>query len=257
MGKIRFELLTPGELKQELEGNGLVFLPVGSMEWHGPHMGMGMDTCNAYETSLETAKITGGVVFPPFFTGTETPRSPETLKKLGFSGEEEITGMDFPANSLKSMYWPTKLFEELMRCQIGMLCAMGFRRLVIMNGHGADEQVAILDRLAQEAKQRYGVKAAVILPLFEECGYGIGHAGLVETAIMSYLHPEAVELSELPGREVKLRNVDYGIVDNETFGKGPNEDFTVRYDPRDATEEIGKEIMETTIAKCVELIEKL
>ncbi len=257
MKKIRFELLTPDELLREIKETGMVFLPVGSMEWHGPHMGMGMDTCNAYASSLETAKRTGGVVFPPFYTGTETRRSPETLKKLGFDGDEEIVGMDFPANSVKSMYWPPSLFEAMMRCQVEMLCRMGFRRIIIMNGHGADKQLEILRRLSEEFSIQYGIKVITIMTLFSECGYGIGHAGLVETAIMACLHPEAVDLSKLPPREIKLRTADYGIADNETFEQGPNEDFTVRYDPRDATEEIGRIIMKTTIDQCVEIIEKL
>ena len=47
MGKIRFETLVPAELLQEVNGRSLVYQPVGRMEWHGPHMGMGMDTVNA------------------------------------------------------------------------------------------------------------------------------------------------------------------------------------------------------------------
>ena len=86
MGKIRFETLVPAELLQEVNGRSLVYQPVGSMEWHGPHMGMGMDTVNAYSVAVETAKRTGGVVMPPLYIGTETPRDPETLRKLGFTG---------------------------------------------------------------------------------------------------------------------------------------------------------------------------
>ena len=80
---------------------------------------------------------------------------------------------------------------------------------------------------------------------------------MVETAIMAYLHPESVDLTQLPPREEKLKNNDYGIADNETFQSGPNEDYTVRYDPRDATGQIGQEIMKVTVEKCVEIIERL
>ena len=251
---IRFELLPPSALQKAVKDPGLVFLPVGSMEWHGPHMAMGMDTCNAYESALRTAEIVGGVVFPPLYIGTETPRSPETLKKLGFSGEENIVGMDFPANSFKSMYWPPALFEQVLRCQLGMLCRMGFGKIVVMNGHGADEQLRILHALATELEQEYQVKILVIMALFEECGYGIGHAGLVETAIMTALYPDAVDLAALPERSIKLRTAEYGIADSETFEKGPNEDFTVRYDPRDATPRIGESILNTTVEQSVRMI---
>lgn len=257
MKKVRFELFTPNELEQEIKETGLIFLPVGSMEWHGPHMGMGMDTCNAYAVSTETARITGGIVFPPFYIGTETKRSVEVVKKLGFSGNEEITGMDFPANSLKSMYWPPELFEIIMRFQIEKLADMGFRKIVIINGHGADVQLQILEKLADELSEKYAIKVKMIFALTPECGYGLGHAGLVETAIMKYLYPEAVDISRLPSREQTLRNVEFGIVDSETFETGPNDDFSVRYDPRDATETIGQEIMEIVIKKCAEIVERM
>ena len=44
-------------------------------------------------------------------------------------------------------------------------------------------------------------------------------------------------------------------MDNDTFQQGPNEDFSVRYDPRDATAELGRTIMEHTVAQCVRLVE--
>ncbi len=252
----KFELLPPGELLKEIRGTSTVFVPIGSMEWHGPHMGMGMDTCNAYHVSLATAERTGGIVFPPLFIGTETRRSPETLKKLGFTGAEDIVGMDFPANSLKSMYWPPQLFEQLIGWQIEALCRMGFRKIIIMNGHGADEQIRILDTLSREFSEKYQISVRAIMVLADNCGYGLGHAGLAETAIMTRIYPEAVDLSKLPPKTEKISMVEYGIADSMTFEQGPTEDFSVRYDPRDATSEIGEELLEAAVEKCVKIVEQ-
>ncbi len=255
MKKLRFETLTPAELNEAVTGRSLVYQPVGSMEWHGPHMGMGMDTANAYSSSLAAAEQTGGVVMPPLYIGTETPRSPETLRKVGFSGSEHIVGMDFPANSLKSFYWPPELFERIVRQQTQMLLDMGFLQVVWMNGHGADAQVEILQRVCAQASQTSGRCVMTVLTLFEGCGAGLGHAGLAETAIFMHLCPEAVELDRLPPKPEKLYNTRFAIVDNDTFQQGPNEDFSVRYDPRDATAELGRTIMEHTVAQCVRLVE--
>lgn len=255
MEKLRFETLTPDELKAVIAGRSLVYQPIGSMEWHGPHMGMGMDTANAYSASLAAAGRTGGVVMPPLYTGTETPRSPEVLRKLGFSGEEQIVGMDFPANSLKSFYWPPELFERIVRQQTEMLLEMGFGQVVWVNGHGADAQVEILERVCREAARAWERPVMTVLALFEGCGVGLGHAGLAETAIFMHLCPEAVELDRLPPKPEKLRNTRFAIVDNDTFRQGPNEDFSVRHDPRDATAELGRQIMEYTVAQCVRLVE--
>ena len=40
---------------------------------------------------------------PALYIGTESQRSAEALKKIGFRGSEKIVGMDFPHNILRSM----------------------------------------------------------------------------------------------------------------------------------------------------------
>ncbi len=48
------------------------FLPVGPLEYHGPHMPVGTDGINATECARETcARLGKGVVFPTLFWGTE------------------------------------------------------------------------------------------------------------------------------------------------------------------------------------------
>lgn len=256
MRKIRFETMVPAELLEAVNGRSLVYQPVGSMEWHGPHMGMGMDTINAHAVALEAARRTGGVVMPPLYIGTETPRSPETLGKLGFSGDERIVGMDFPENSVASFYWPPDLFEAIIRRQTQMLLEMGFFQVVLLNGHGADAQVEILERVSRELSAQSGRCVMTMMALFDGCGAGLGHAGLAETAIFAHLCPEAVELDRLPPKPQKLYNTRWGIADSETFQKGPNEDFSVRYDPRDATPDLGAQIVEYTVNQCVRLVEQ-
>lgn len=256
MGKLHFETLVPAELQQETAGRSLVYQPVGSMEWHGPHMGMGMDTANANAVALACAARTGGVVMPPLYIGTETPRSPQTLRRLGFTGSERIVGMDFPANSVRSFYWPPDLFEQIVRCQTQMLLDMGFRQIVWMNGHGADAQIEILQRVCKEASARSGCCVMTLMTLCEGCGAGLGHAGLAETAIFARLCPEAVELDRLPPKPEPLYNTQYAIVDNDTFTQGPNEDYSVRYDPRDATPELGASILAYTVDQCVSAVEQ-
>lgn len=242
--------MVPAELLQERDRSGIVYLPVGSMEWHGPHMGMGMDTCNAYAVSLASAQRTGGVVFPPLYIGTETPRSPETLKKLGFSGREQIVGMDFPDNTVRSFYWPPALFESILRTQTEMLCRMGYATVVLVNGHGADAQIEILERIARECSAQYNCTVVSFFALQEGCGVPVGHAALAETSIMQAVCPEGVELDRLPPKPEKLVTRRWGIADNETFTDGPNADYTVRQDPRDAAPETGQRIIAYNAEQC-------
>lgn len=252
--KIRFEEMLPAELDALVRGISIAYLPVGSMEWHGPHMAMGMDTAHAYAVALRLARKLGGAVMPPLYIGTECVRSPETLKKIGFNGNEHIVGMDFPKNSVRSMYWPEELFRAIVRQQAAFLCDMGFKTVVIVNGHGADNQIAELHDIAAQLTDETGANVIAQFVLFNECGVGVGHAGLLETAVMQALVPQGVDLSALPLKPEKLKNVDYAIVDSETFVSGGNDDFTVRYDPRDASTETGRQIIEYEIERCAKLL---
>jgi len=254
--KRKFEELLPHEILAFTKDASIAFLPIGSMEWHGPHMSMGMDTAHAYAVALGLAETMNGTALPPLYIGTEQPRTPDMLKKVGFSGTESVVGMDFPANTVKSMYWPEELFSAVVRQQALFLIELGFHTVVFVNGHGADNQIAALRRIAASLTEETHAKVINQLILTEDCGVGVGHAGLLETAVMLALVPEGVDLAKLPDKPQKLKNVDFAIVDSETFASGGNEDFTVRYDPRDATAELGRSIIGFEIEHCRSEIQK-
>ena len=49
--------------------------------------------------------------------------------------------MDFPANPVKSAYIPEDVFSLVVRCTIDALMRrIGFRHVIVVNGHGADNQ---------------------------------------------------------------------------------------------------------------------
>jgi creatinine amidohydrolase len=252
--KVKFEEMLPAELGAVIRGASVACLPVGSMEWHGPHMSMGMDTIHAYAVALGVAEQLGGAAMPPLYIGTECMRTPETLRKIGFVGNESIIGMDFPKNSVRSMYWPEELFRAMIRQQLLFLCGMGFRTVAVINGHGANNQVAALREIAEELTAETGSRIVSMFILSDSCGVKIGHAGLAETSVMQALAPDGVDLRALPAKPEKIKNVDYAIVDSETFTCGGNRDFTVRYDPRDATAAIGQAMLDKEIARCVRMI---
>ncbi|MCI5530008.1 MAG: creatininase family protein [Blautia sp.] len=251
MKKIKFEEMFPDELiKFQKEGKP-VYLPVGSMEWHSVHLGMGVDTIHAENVALEVAKKLGGAVFPALYIGTESMRSPESLRRLGFQGNEKIKGMDFPKNSLRSCYWPPELFRNIITMQVEQLLIMGFQRIVILNGHGAANQKDIIQNICEEYSQG-DVRLLSIMVLFQDCGVGLGHAGLAETALMEYLCPEAADTGRLPAKAEKLFYRDYGIAD----AGGHDSEHFVHYDPRDATAELGQKMFQFEVKRCEEIIQK-
>ncbi len=185
--------LTWPEVKKAAEAGALVLLPVGVIEEHGPHMGLGTDAylayrkCLMYKRELE-ARGVPAVIAPPVYWGvmqsTQTgayPGSftvrPETMKALL---------MDIYAD----------------------LHNWGFRRVFAMNHHGDRVHRKIFAEAMAEAKQSYGLEfyndrfeedqshAPDLTPyiasgLFEP-DY---HAGASETSEMVEYYPEEVDLS--------------------------------------------------------------
>ena len=57
----------------------MVYLPIGSIEWHGEHLPLGVDTLTACGFLSQTARRTGGVVLPPLFTSCSLLNLPFSL----------------------------------------------------------------------------------------------------------------------------------------------------------------------------------
>ena len=82
--------MLPEEILAEQNNLPLVFLPLAPLEWHGPHLVLGVDPINAEQTALAVAAKVGGVVHPAFCMGTERERPPEILESLGYSKDEYV-----------------------------------------------------------------------------------------------------------------------------------------------------------------------
>jgi len=260
MRKVQFELMRPGEIVAEKGRCPVVYVPIGPLEWHGPHLPLGVDPLRAHEVAVRVAREVGGVVLPTFFWGTERERSPEMLRNIGFKGDEWIVGMDFPKNSMKSLYCREEYFAILVRELVDILENQEYKTIVIVNGHGAQNHVAVLDRLCAEfsAKKKIKIMHVFVTVMDEKGEYNWAHAAREETSVMMALYPESVDLSTLPPKDRPLRNVDWGIVDNLTFRGHPTEDCTVREDPRvGSSKELGEENLKATATQIVEKIKQV
>lgn len=233
--------LFPEEIVEARERLGLVILPLAPLEWHGPHIALGCDNLLAHAFARLIAKQLRCPYFPPLFVGTERERRPEMLESIGLPREAYIEGMDFPKNTLASAYYREEVFALVVRDTMGMLLGrMGFSHVLIVNGHGAENQSAVLTRLCSEfnADVTHGKRAMWVYPGFprELLGF-IAHAGAEECSMLEATWPGCVDLTRLPA-EGRLANVDFAIVDGETFGGRPTSDRTVRdaQDPRQHTD---------------------
>jgi creatinine amidohydrolase len=247
--EVRLEWLRPDEIHAERLRCPVVYLPVGPLEWHGPHLPVGTDPLQAGHVAQALANQIGGVVHPTLFIGTERERSPELLRALGFKGDEWIVGMDFPANSERSYYFSEEAFAVMVRYTLEQMVGHGYRLVVIVNGHGATNQIQQLQRLAAEFTQRGPARVLYTFDLDAELDEDAGHATITETSAIMALMDGRVDLKKLPPMDQALKNIEYAIVDAPTFSGQPAPDRTVssKADPRRATPELGKKHFELTV----------
>ncbi|MFW5696554.1 MAG: creatininase family protein [Phototrophicaceae bacterium] len=239
--------LRPDEILPELQATPVAYLPFGLLEWHGPHLPLGVDSFNAEAIAVRAANQTGGLVMPTIYCGTERERPPEVLDDLGFERDTWIVGMDFPHNSLPSMYASEEIFALTVRENLRLTAAMGFKVLVVISGHAATNQIETLRRIAAEFNAAGQVKVLVELPFVANASgtLEVGHASRIETAVMLALEPESVRLKNLPPQSEPLNNTDFAIVDYDTFLGRPTPDRTVSAgdDPRRADADAGERMM--------------
>jgi len=248
--------MRPDQIREAQEKFSVAFLPLGPLEWHGPAMPFGTDPLTAAAIAEGAVKRLGaGVLLPTLFFGTERAREEQILKNIGFKGDEYIIGQDFPKNTLPSMYAREEIFALTVSEYLRMLEKQGFKMVVIVNGHGADGQMASLDRLAKQYTGETGMK--VIVPGFfdvmkikgDPCG---GHATMIETALMIAL-TDSVDFTKLPPKEIPLNNTDWGITDGPTYA-GKNQKGIVLSDPRKATAAQGKACVKAAAERLAEIV---
>ena len=252
--------LRPEQIISVLNRRPVIFVPVGPLEWHGPHLPLGVDPLNAERVALAVCEKAGGLVWPTLFWGTERERPPQVLKNLGFRPDQYIVGMDFPNNPLPSGYCHEEIFAILIRETLRLVRRMGARLAVIVNGHGAVNHNQVLQRLAVELNRTTDLRVHVRIA-FPEAGIkagSIAHAGSDETSLMMYLYPDTVDVSRLPPRDVPIRYPDFAIVDGPGFdGKG-RPDKVVEDDPRTkARIPKGEEAFRTVVEETTREVETL
>jgi len=244
--------MTPGEVVEARAAAPVAFLPVGPLEWHGPHLPLGLDALHAQAVAAGAARETGGVVLPTLFAGTETVRprggGRQSIGALGYTGDERIVGMDLPGNTVRSAYFEESAFGITVREFVRALRSAGFELVVLANGHGAINHMRTLERIAEE-ESRDGCRVWNHLVFLTGDADGPGHASREETAIGLALFPEAVRRDLLPPAGTPLAYKDFGIVDAEAFDGRPQPDFAVpaQDDPRAATEDEGAAILRAEI----------
>lgn len=209
--KVWLQYLTPDEAVARRKRCSALLIPISPIEWHGPHLPLGVDGLASGYVAERAAQILGATVYPILFVGTERERRPEMLRSLGLPEDAHIEGMDFPANNYKSFYFREEVFALVLRDVIGMAKANGYQVVRIVNGHGAENQLATIARLCTELDDPLGQRVIAnapsapsgkrkAVPAAKAKKVSGGHATSDETLVMMAFEPDTVHLERLPPR---------------------------------------------------------
>lgn len=178
----RLEYLMPFQIREILAERPAAFLPLGTIEWHGEHLPVGLDALTAHGLCLRAAASIGGLVYPPLYFGTG-----------GGHGDYPWTVM---------MPGPNEI-EAQLNFILSRLEAFGVRRAVLFSGHFADTQLEMIDRIAAgwNAANSALVVVASAVNRIPDIRFAPDHAGLFETTLLHGLHPDLVQEGRLPPKQ--------------------------------------------------------
>jgi creatinine amidohydrolase len=186
--KLLLEEMTRDEAREAFDQGALVVLPTGSVEQHGPHLPLVVDTCivtHLARAAAERARATVPLIVAP------TMHYGVSHHHLDFAGTLSLPGHLYEA-----------VLEELLRC----LHHHGARRVVLVNGHGGNTSAntSAADALVYEDRLEMviGNVSYWSLPIYATNAAGQrerititpGHANRRETSLMLALRPDLVHL---------------------------------------------------------------
>jgi creatinine amidohydrolase/Fe(II)-dependent formamide hydrolase-like protein len=127
--------------------------------------------------------------------------------------------------------------------------------IVVVNGHGATNQIDTLQRLIAEFNARGAARWLYTFTL-DYVTTEAGHATLTETAAIMALDRARVDLSALPPADERISIPAFGIANAIAFSGQPTPDHTVHpeADPRRATVDLGRLNFETAVTRLSDVV---
>jgi len=182
---------------RSLVGSGKtpVFLPVGALEQHGPHLPLGTDALLASAIATGVATEVGGLVAPALSYGYKSQ------PKCG--GGQHFTGTT-------SLDAATLIGQT--RDMVREFARHGAQQLVIVNGH-YENQWFLIEGIDLGLRDCPGAGLKVMrLDYWDFCtettlakafpsgfpGFALEHAAVIETSMMLHLHPDLVQMARIP-----------------------------------------------------------
>jgi creatinine amidohydrolase len=188
MAEVEWRRLRADQLREQARQDAIVVLPVAALEQHGPHLPVEVDSLLGEVVALRTARKatamgTPTLVLPVLWTGLSEHH-------MSFGG---TVTLDFAA------------FSALVEGVVRSVLRHGFRRIVLLNAHGGNENAlrTITDDLTPKlgvpiVQFTYWYAAAVAIAKILETQGGLQHACEAETSMMLAVRPELVAIDRIP-----------------------------------------------------------
>lgn len=245
MASVLWQELTAEELREKAASDAVVVLPVASMEQHGPHLPVGVDTilCGGVcKLAAERAGAGDVVVAPTLWCGMAEHH-------MAFGGTFTF---DIPT------------YRAVLLALLKSIERHGFHRVVIVNGHGGNiaALAAFLPDFARETSLQvrattYFLLAQEAMAPFMQEQVSVLHACEVETSMMMALAPEMVRHERLP-EAFGMLGADLSALTRPTVGRyQPFRQMTetgVIGDARKATPEKGNAFLEASAEALAKLL---
>lgn len=243
------------EIVEKAKDCDIILLPIGSIEQHGPHCPVGVDSLNAQKIAELVAERTGTIIAPPIWYGAHM------YHQYGFPGTIPIR---------------SDLIKEFVKDVVRGLVNNGFKKVIILNGHGQQwTLIGALHELALETKAFIAIATWWELAreaVNEVCETKFVHADECETSVSLALYPELVDMSKA-GKESAPTIVDRrffgGPAHMPEDGGFPGHNITAFYFQREtyrlgilgdatkASREKGMKIVDAVVKKLCDFIEEL
>jgi creatinine amidohydrolase len=216
--------MTSKEAQSAIAEAKVVILPVGSVEWHGPHLPLSVDYHSSHDFALAVAE----------------QLAPQVLVTHSLYGV--VRGqMVLPG----SITIPPHAFIEIMVGTCQSLEHHGVRKILILNGHGSNRPQCLAAAVRASREFDMEVMTASWWDFTPESAsrdivdgqHVPGHACETETALLLHLHPELVKVDEALKADWQAE-VDVGL-----GGKA----IWTRHGVGQATAAKGKAIFELTL----------
>jgi len=208
--EVRYAMLRPAQVVERRKLRPVAYVPIGTIEWHGPQNPLGADTLQAEGLAQLCARRGGGLVFPPLWYGES--RSESLMEANAADRDRIAAAMELPPQNFDPDRQPFSPTGQVLQYQwlllhvLAEVESLGFALGVLVAGHYPlvdHARAAVLLFNKRRHSTYHGMLAwACVDYLFLEDRYPEAgdHAAGWETSHLMALHPQAVDLSVLPAK---------------------------------------------------------